>query len=461
MKKKQMILTVVTLMVATISLGLGMAPVVYAGIITVDMNHVGCVSGPQSTPYAVVYCDIQDGINDATSGDTINVAAGTYTENLVIDKQLILQGAGCGVTTVDATGGNGIKILSSDVTIKDLSITGASGHGILITPGATSIRDNIVLDNLVITGSTGHGVRLDNAISVDNLQVLNCQITNNVGIGINSESDTSVTNLLVSDSNIDYNKYGIYLEMEAINVRIQRTTMNYNSQRGYWGSNGRVVNLIFEDCEANGNGQRGITVWSYDATNGIEGPVLIRRTEMNNNGFRGFHIGAATSYSETVAATVKNVLVEDSSILNNGNRGIHVDLGLLENVVVRNSNIVGNSQFGVKHDNFPISSGVVTATCNWWGDPSGPTHSTNDDGVGDTVSDNVSFDPWLKAEEGDICPPPWFVFNHFKCYAVKEPKGLPKFEPLEVFVTDQFGEETLTVKKPKYLAVPALKEEIE
>ena len=202
MKKKQMILTVVTLMVATISLGLGMAPVVYAGIITVDMNHVGCVSGPQSTPYAVVYCDIQDGINDATSGDTINVAAGTYTENLVIDKQLILQGAGSGVTTVDATGGNGIKILSSDVTIKDLSITGASGHGILITPGATSIRDNIVLDNLVITGSTGHGVRLDNAISVDNLQVLNCQITNNVGIGINSESDTSVTNLLVSDSNI-------------------------------------------------------------------------------------------------------------------------------------------------------------------------------------------------------------------------------------------------------------------
>ena len=48
-----------------------------------------------------------------------------------------------------------------------------------------------------------------------------------------------------------------------------------------------------------------------------------------------------------------------------------------------------------------------------------------------------------------------------KLYEIKYPKGQPKFEPLEVFVTDQFGEEFLTVKKPKYLAVPALKEELD
>ncbi len=48
-----------------------------------------------------------------------------------------------------------------------------------------------------------------------------------------------------------------------------------------------------------------------------------------------------------------------------------------------------------------------------------------------------------------------------KLYQIKEPKDSPKFEPRDVLVTDQFGEEVLTVKKPKYLAVPALKEHTE
>ncbi len=36
----------------------------------------------------------------------------------------------------------------------------------------------------------------------------------------------------------------------------------------------------------------------------------------------------------------------------------------------------------------------INATNNWWGDASGPTHSSNPSGTGDEVSDNVIFDPW-------------------------------------------------------------------
>jgi hypothetical protein len=43
---------------------------------------------------------IQDAINAAADGATINVAAGDYNENLVINKALILQGAGSATTTV-------------------------------------------------------------------------------------------------------------------------------------------------------------------------------------------------------------------------------------------------------------------------------------------------------------------------------------------------------------------------
>jgi len=38
------------------------------------------------------------------------------------------------------------------------------------------------------------------------------------------------------------------------------------------------------------------------------------------------------------------------------------------------------------------------ATDNWWGDASGPYHpGTNPSGLGDEVSDNVAYDPWLIA----------------------------------------------------------------
>jgi len=54
--------------------------------------------------------------------------------------------------------------------------------------------------------------------------------------------------------------------------------------------------------------------------------------------------------------------------------------------------IVGNT-YGVWND----GSETVDATNNWWGDASGPYHETlNPDGMGDEVSDNVDFEPWLE-----------------------------------------------------------------
>jgi hypothetical protein len=52
--------------------------------------------------------------------------------------------------------------------------------------------------------------------------------------------------------------------------------------------------------------------------------------------------------------------------------------------------IYGNHAWGVYND----SSTVVDATYNWWGSNSGPTHAGNPGGTGDTVTDNVDYDPW-------------------------------------------------------------------
>jgi hypothetical protein len=55
------------------------------------------------------------------------------------------------------------------------------------------------------------------------------------------------------------------------------------------------------------------------------------------------------------------------------------------------------------------------ATYNWWGDASGPSHSTNPDGKGDSVTDNVDFKPWLKSEA--TCAPTAITLASFTAKA--------------------------------------------
>jgi predicted outer membrane repeat protein len=60
---------------------------------------------------------------------------------------------------------------------------------------------------------------------------------------------------------------------------------------------------------------------------------------------------------------------------------------------IHGSSIDGNPGYGVFNEAAAVP---VAAQSNWWGDPSGPYHPTqNPGGLGDRVSDSVVFVPWL------------------------------------------------------------------
>ena len=56
------------------------------------------------------------------------------------------------------------------------------------------------------------------------------------------------------------------------------------------------------------------------------------------------------------------------------------------------SSLSGNTIYGIQNNNPNYD---MDATLNWWGDDSGPAHLTNPGGIGDSVSDNVIYSPWL------------------------------------------------------------------
>lgn len=126
----------------------------------------------------------------------------------------------------------------------------------------------------------------------------------------------------------------------------------------------------------------------------IRSNTVNRPSTVTNSVIRdSFSLATGIYISDGAEPTIMN-----TQLLNNRN-GIRIVAGrpfLIEN------SYVGNSDYGVLNESTLLDT--LDVRHSWWGDASGPYHPyLNPDGLGDRVSDNLIFDPWLLGAPGDVC----------------------------------------------------------
>lgn len=189
---------------------------------------------------------IQEAINAAIPADTISVKAGTYSENVEVNKSLSLIGDGPEITFVKAADLNkhAVNVTSSNVVISGFNVSGSTAWypatcGICLTSvNNVSLRNNHVSNNT-------YGIDLKYS---NNNTIANNTVDSNFW-GINLESNDLYNT--IADNNVSSNTvYGIVIWSSSTWNMVTGNNFSYNERGitlGYCEHNTITDNNILEN----------------------------------------------------------------------------------------------------------------------------------------------------------------------------------------------------------------------
>lgn len=237
------------------------------------------------------YSKIQDAIDAAKSGDTIQIGDGTFKENILVDKSLTIIGSGPDRTIIDGRERSDvIKITADKCMIKDLKAmragdgnptagiyVGDSFAGINIASSENTIEDCYVSDCLEMGFKVLYvrkGYERDKPINnlirncksqnnnlyglyssnSDGLEIIGSRFEDNYhGIGISQSMDVLVEDCTILDNRDD----GLDIDTYSENVEVKDTICNNNGRSGI-DVDGEHIKL--KDCVTNNNQFAGVYV---------------------------------------------------------------------------------------------------------------------------------------------------------------------------------------------------------
>jgi len=319
------------------------------------------------------YDTIQEAIDAAEEFDTVRVAAGSYEENVVINKSLTLEGAQAGVdartrsgaeTTINPGEGIGIKIISD------------SGRSVII--------DGLTVQNVE------HGIGAPEPVMADSITVKNVRVLNATVFGISS---AFTLEMVVEQCYVEGAQQGIDAGAVAPFPATVATFRDNEIVNAEFGITGHLEDSVIEGNLISDFNQGGT---------GISGQFV--NTEIRNNTVTGYTEGAGLSFAPHYGRHLSANLNVKNNAFTGNNIGIYVfdRQTELDGITVNNNIIAGNSLYGVWNE----GGETLDATRNWWGHVSGPGRVGP--GAGNRVSTKVLYSPWLGDEPGSE-PMTWGV----------------------------------------------------
>jgi len=375
----------------------------------------------------MIYPTIQSAVNDPTC-NPINVAAGTYVENVTINRTVTLNGAQAGV---DARGRVASEAIVTPLVVTTATMTLRTGSAGSIIDGFTFLGGSFAAGQGAIASTSG---------PIDKVQILNNRIrgfTAGSGIFLNDNG----INITVNQNDIDGS-------LKVGNADLfHLDTDNFD---GFWFTKNNVVNGttgtgFFVDGNRNvdastagarpplfsgnfidnnvtgvnlgsrawGDGPISGNTFSNNAFDGLQGGpknTMITQNTFDRNGRNGLGL---TSFANTTDPTrgAQNNTVTQNCFTRNGftqaGAGISFSAtqfpGTISSNVAHQNNITGNA-FGARYSG---TTETINAELNWWGSPTGPFNAANNpSGTGDAVSDRVDAYPFRTTPAaGTSCSP--------------------------------------------------------
>jgi hypothetical protein len=269
------------------------------------------------------YTKIQSAVNAASANDVINVAPGTYTEDVTIGKPLSLIGAGAQKTIIDAGKlANGVLVDGYDnpglrhVTVAGFTVQHAQFEGIVVV----SASDVIVKDNHVVNNDVFPAVFNPNAPTpCPGQPAYETDESGDCGGAIHL---IGTTNSIVSGNYISGNADGLLISDESAesrgNLVIQNTFVNNPLECGIvlashpplttpvppFAKHYGVDNNTIEENISSANGVQvggsGVGLFSDGAGQGRVSGNLILHNVLTGNGIGGVslhtHVGPAYGF---------------------------------------------------------------------------------------------------------------------------------------------------------------------
>jgi hypothetical protein len=242
-----------------------------------------CSTGPP----ACQYTSVADAVAASADGDVITIGPGSFAGGFTITNRINLVGSGAGSTEI-LGGDTGVTVApGADVIIRRLTITGATGTGV-VNNGTLTVRHS------TISANDGFEVDAGGILNTATLTLDAVTVSNNVGVdagALQNHGSAVIASSNFVDNQADFDAGAI---RNFGDVTFRGGTISNNGAQGA-GSWNKAGSLTIVDSLISGNS--GGNNFGAIAN---EGSLVVRRTTFTANG--GFQGGAIANLETGVAS---------------------------------------------------------------------------------------------------------------------------------------------------------------